>query len=389
MKRTHVSVTERPKRRTAVRAGPRTQITFEGTIFSWFSALFSLAALLLGENLVLLMGCTAFCCGQAARLFARRNLLGLQVARGLPRRGRVGTAVPVTYELSGDAGRAAVGVEVEDRVGHGARPVTQQIAFAGLERGATVRASAELAFVRRGRHVLGDLSLRSRYPLGLFMASQQVPATSQILVRPREGRPTAALRSWLGGSSRAQVRPSLTARGDDVFHGVREFREGDDPRRIHWRTTARSQTLAVTEWRREQGRDLVVLLGRAHGAGYGTLRTFESTVSAVATIWRAAHAAGVSASLELGSAHEGVRGGPQRLGPGLDALAGVSAQGGRRPRAALRRLGAARRSRIVVYVASGPEPGIKKRLQRAAGRGGSWLLIRADGPGLSRWVRGL
>jgi uncharacterized protein (DUF58 family) len=388
VERTHASAPEHPEEPGETPRRPRTRITFEGTIFSWFAALFSLAALLLGENLVLLMGCTALCCGQAARLFAGRNLTGLGVDRRLPARGRVGTPLALTVALTGSERRPAVGIEVEDRCGRNARPTTVRAAFAGVAAGGRAEATTELTFTRRGRHVLRDLEIRSRYPLGLFLASARVPAGGEILVRPEEGRPTAALRAWLGGTSRAQVRPSFLVRGDDVFHGVREFRQGDDPRRIHWRTTARTGALAVMEWHREQGRDLVLLVGRGRGAGYRTLKSFERAVSAAATVWRTAQSAGLSVRLELGAARDTGRG-LQRLGPGLDALATVQAQGGRRPRSALKRLGKRPGSRIVVYVASGPEPGIAKRLARAAGRGGSSLLLRADGPELARWVRGL
>ena len=384
-----MSAPEHPDRPPEAGLRPRTRVTFEGTIFSWFATLFSLAALLLGENLVLLMGCVALCCGQAARLFTRRNLLGLTLDRRVPSRGRVGTPLPLTYELASTRRRPSVGVEVEDRIGRHARPSTVQVAFTGVPGRGRVQASTELTLTRRGRHVLPSLTVRSRYPLGLFAASARVPTEGEVLVRPREGRPTPVLRTWLGGAARAQARPSFLARGDDVFHGVREFREGDDPRRIHWRTTARSGTLAVTEWHREQGRDLVILVGRAQSAEYDALQSFERAVSAAATVYRAALATGVSARLDLGRSQDRARGGIRRLGPGLDALASVTPQGGRRPRGALKRLGASPGGRIVLYVASGPEPGIQKRLRRAAGRGGSWLVLRADGPGLTRWVRGL
>ena len=45
--------------------------------------------------------------------------------------------------------------------------------------------------------------------------------------------------------------------------------------------------------------------------------------------------------------------------------------------------------RTVVYVAAGPEPGIETRLSAAAGRGGTWLLLRAHDASLGRWIRGL
>lgn len=367
---------------------PRVQYTFEGTVFTWFTVLFTLAALLLDENLILLVGCATLGCGQAARRIAARNLSGLEVERRAPARARVGTPVPVTYGVRNPRQRPAVGVEVQQRRGcFGIHPISLTVEFTGVEAGGRARHTQPLVFARRGHHRLGPLDVTSGYPLGFFRASARVVIGDTILVRPREGRPTEALMAWLGGAADARSKPSLVLRGDDILHGVREFREGDDPRRVHWRTTARRGTLTVMEWRREQGCELVILLGRGHGAGPEALRAFERTVGFVATLWRAAHRKGLDVRLDLGTrTAKAIRG---RLGAGLDALADVKSQGGRRPRAALRKLAGRSGARAVVYVAAGPEKGIGSRLARAAGRGGSWLLLRADQPGAARWVRGL
>jgi uncharacterized protein (DUF58 family) len=47
---------------------------------------------------------------------------------------------------------------------------------------------------------------------------------------------------------------------DDEFHRIREFREGDNPRAIHWRTTARSGELMVREYHQSRDQDLVLLV---------------------------------------------------------------------------------------------------------------------------------
>lgn len=372
---------------------PRVRLAFEGGVFVTFSALFAFAALALQENLVFLMGCVAFAAAQGARWPARRNLRGLIVRREAPIRARAGVETPITYVVANPRGLAAAGVEIRDRPGPRARPVSLALEVPGIPAGGSVRKTTRMTFLRRGLIRLGGIQATSRFPLGFFRAEARLALEHVVLVRPREGRPTMRLRDYLGGRADARRRPSLTVRGDDALHGVREFRDGDDPRRIHWRTTARRGRLALTQWRREQGRSLVLILGRGHGAGKTASDAFERAVSVAATVWRAAQREGLETHLELGGGRGAVRrgaGGIRRLGQGLDALARVRPQAGRRPRAALRRMASrARGGRVVVYIASGPEPGIRRRLAAAVGREGTSLYLRTDQPEVAKWVRGL
>jgi uncharacterized protein (DUF58 family) len=356
--------------------------TFEGRCFSALAALFAVAALAVGENLVFLLACLVFGCAQAARWPAARNLAGVRVRRVTPARARVGAATPIVYRFEARGGRPAIGVRLAD-AGGPLRPGTVVVEAPAVGE-APLETTVARVFTRRGRHRLGPLRVASRFPLGLFEVRRAVPAPDEVLVRPSRGRATPALLARLAGPALARTRPSLRQRGTDVFHGIREFREGDDPRRIHWRTSARRGAPTVAQWRRDEGRRLVIVLGRGRGAGASGLRAFERAVSLAATLWETAHARGLTASLELGT---GTR--PRSRGAGLDALAVVRAQAGRRPRRALRRLARDRAPKVVVYVATGSEPGIENRLGRAAGAGGRTLFVRADRDEARRWVRGL
>jgi uncharacterized protein (DUF58 family) len=191
----------------------------------------------------------------------------------------------------------------------------------------------------------------------------------------------------------------------DRFHGLREYREGDDPRRIHWRTTARRGVRTYLEWRAEAGREVVVVLGRGETASPDADRRFERAVSVAATVMRLCARERLPARLVLGRETVGSRAarGPDESAGGilvtgaaglhaaLDALAVVRPQAGRRPRAALEAVGSlgrtrAQPARTVVWVGAGGDADVPERLARAAGRRGSWLHLRAQDPGLSRYV---
>jgi uncharacterized protein (DUF58 family) len=97
---------------------------------------------------------------------------------------------------------------------------------------------------RRGRHTLGPLRLRLVDPFGLVMRSASGADTVSLLVLPRvrplgPGGPAGGHGGGGDGSRR-----SIAVHGEDDV-SVREYRHGDDLRKVHWRTTARTGELMV------------------------------------------------------------------------------------------------------------------------------------------------
>src|SRR5438445_186493 len=72
-----------------------------------------------------------------------------------------------------------------------------------------------------------------------------------------------ALRRWLMHSARPDERAGRSRRRlalEAEFHGLRQFRAGDSPRWIHWRTSARTGELVVREFDHGTHNDLVLIL---------------------------------------------------------------------------------------------------------------------------------
>ncbi|WP_114558640.1 DUF58 domain-containing protein [Desertihabitans aurantiacus] len=137
----------------------------------------------------------------------------------------------------------------------------------------------------RGRYSTGPLMVRSSDPLGLAQLDRSFHATSEVMVTPRIF-PLEEMRNAGGGGATGESRPQrLGVVGqDDVL--VREYRHGDDVRRVHWRSTARRGELMVR--REEQAFDpsVTVMLdsrASAHG-GHGKDSSFEWAVSAAASV---------------------------------------------------------------------------------------------------------
>jgi len=140
----------------------------------------------------------------------------------------------------------------------------------------------------RGRHRLGPLTLRMRDPYGLATITASSAGSADILVLPRiEVLGSGHTRA--DGTSAAGAMPHMVAlhREDDI--AVRNYRDGDDLRRIHWPATAhRSELIVRQEDHPARRRAVIVLDSRATGhQGSGTLGSFEWAVTAAASI--AAH----------------------------------------------------------------------------------------------------
>jgi uncharacterized protein (DUF58 family) len=137
----------------------------------------------------------------------------------------------------------------------------------------------------RGRYRIGPLTVRLADPFGLVELARSFTAVDRITVTPPiVALPTSRLMgSWAGGGE-SRARTVSTAGEDDV--APREYRHGDDLRRVHWRSTARHGELMVRrEEQHWQSRGTLFLDTRrlAHW-GDGPGASFEQAVSAAASI---------------------------------------------------------------------------------------------------------
>lgn len=138
---------------------------------------------------------------------------------------------------------------------------------------------------QRGRFTVGPLLVRSTDVFGMVKLDRQFSMTSEVMVTPRI-HPLGFMGNIAGGGTSGDHRPQkLGVTGqDDVL--VREYRHGDDVRRVHWRSTARRGELMVR--REEQAWDPRVSLlidNRASShEGQGRESSLEYAISCAASI---------------------------------------------------------------------------------------------------------
>jgi len=137
----------------------------------------------------------------------------------------------------------------------------------------------------RGRFNIGPMTVRLSDPFGLVRLVRTFQTTTSLVVTPRiTALPATPVTGAWTGSGDNRPRAFATGSAEDVT--VREYRRGDDLRRVHWRSSARVGELMV---RREeqpwQSRATIFLDNRrrAH-RGSGAASSLEQAVSVAASV---------------------------------------------------------------------------------------------------------
>src|SRR5205823_7415608 len=105
----------------------------------------------------------------------------------------------------------------------------------------------------RGKHTIAPLVARSSYPFGLASKRIQLLPPEEIVIIPKPARVDAErLRAWLfrawHGRDEERRRVRRLVEHEAEIHGLRDYRAGDSPRRVHWKATARRNRLTVREY---------------------------------------------------------------------------------------------------------------------------------------------
>jgi uncharacterized protein (DUF58 family) len=244
-----------------------------------------ICGLALGERGLLQVGVLLFVLPLLSGLAISRARYQLSCGRELtPPRVPAGQPATVTLRLM-NATRLRTGLLLaEDDLPHplGGHP---RFILDGVEGGGARELTYRIRSDLRGRFSIGPLSVRVADAFGLVEISRSFTERSKLIVTPRVIGlpPTQTAADWLGTGDHT-MRIAAAAGEDDV--APRTYRDGDDLRRVHWRSTARYGELMV---RREEqpwhSRATLFLDTRsASHAGTGVNSSFEYAIVAAASI---------------------------------------------------------------------------------------------------------
>ncbi|WP_433493857.1 DUF58 domain-containing protein [Micromonospora sp. CA-248089] len=260
-------------------------LTTRGRSFLAAAVAAAISAGILGEKDLLRVAVLLAVLPLLAAAYVGRSRYKLACNRSLePHRVPVGASSRVVLRLQNLSRLPTGTLLLEDRLPYalGSRPRVV------LERLGAHQASSVAYTVRadvRGRYEVGPLVIRLTDPFGLCELTRSFPSTDHLTVIPQvTPLPSVRLPGEYAGSGDSRAR-SVAVHGEDDA-ATREYRMGDDLRRVHWKSTARTGELMV---RREEqpweSRATVVLDTRAGGhRGEGPTASFEWAVSAAASI---------------------------------------------------------------------------------------------------------
>jgi len=288
-----------------------------------------------GINLVALLACVliALWVGNVLHVFFRFGLRRVGASRRIERVVFAGQQFTVELEITNLSGRHQTALRIEDQ-----GTAHRQVWFLPrLNKGKRTRWVYEVLAPGRGAYHWQPVRVSTGYPLGL--ASRRVfhsaPETTWVLPRLgylHLGRLRAMLRQRMmpPPATRGKGRRTPGAQAD--FCGLREFRPGDSPRWIHWRTTARVGLLMVREFEDPPLEQLTLIVEAEWPAASGNLRKsrygpLERTLSLAATIcWRWPSQPGAGVVLAIADVRPRIvkpRNSPSHVLDCLEALAQV------------------------------------------------------------------
>lgn len=280
-------------------------LTTRGRAFLAAGVTTAVCAVLLGYDALLRVGVLAAAIPLLTAALVGRARYRLRADRSVvPGRIAVGETATVALQLA-NQGRLPMGLMLlEDRVPYalGTRP-RFLVDHAGRRwvREVTYPVRSDT----RGHYEVGPLSVRVSDPFGMIELVRTFSATTRLVVTPAvHPLPAIGMSGEWSGTGDRRPRAFATGSAEDVT--VREYRLGDDLRRVHWGSTARTGELMV---RREeqpwQSRATILLDTRqtAHeGAGPGS--SLEWAVTAAASI--AVHLARTGVAVRLLTDHPDV-----------------------------------------------------------------------------------
>ncbi len=248
----------------------------------------NLLFLLLGMMLSIIVG---------SGILSEAVLRELHAVRRLPNRLTAGTAAPGEFIVDNPKNYPSLSIQVEDSTAKGVR---------GPSRGTTVGfepfawwkvwkskgaddkpvadgyslrigpeskqpVEARWVFDERGEYEIPKVTVRTRFPFGLFDKSRDIDLHASVVVFPEPLDASNWARTITANFG--DVETNRRGRGDE-YYGLRDHRAEDDARRVHWKVSAKRGKLVVREDEARAQRSVEIAFAHVH-TGPATAEAIE------------------------------------------------------------------------------------------------------------------
>jgi uncharacterized protein (DUF58 family) len=154
------------------------------------------------------------------------------------------------------------------------------IYFPYLPPKADLTADLELLFEHRGRYRESSFGVATRFPFAFLTKTREVALEPQILVYPAVDPPDELYE--ILPLVRGEWESFVRGRGSDLYR-IREYMPEDSARHVDWKATAKSGSLKVREFSREDERKLCIVFDNPV-AGLISGQAYERAVNLAASL---------------------------------------------------------------------------------------------------------
>ena len=176
--------------------------------------------------------------GNAIMLATHRNVIGLEIHKGVPNSCYAGEIATVRVNLSNHSNRNRKAVYLSLADDH---------QLVDLKPNESKRFELNYTTNVRGIHELPPVVLSSQYPAGLFFVwTKQTFFKHTLTVYPKTKNLVDKMMSPASGANDSDVGAARIDQGD--FQGLRNYQAGDRLRDIHWASYAKNQKLISKEY---------------------------------------------------------------------------------------------------------------------------------------------
>ncbi len=256
----------------------RVRFTNEGRVFVVLALGITVGAVNTGNNLLYLLLGTMIALLVLSALLAEVALRGVEIWRRPPAEIIAGRETFIGLGVRNHKTHLpTVGIAVREHFGH--KRTLDPVPFVHLEPGASSVDGYRCVFPRRGRCRFRGWALETTFPFGLLVHWRLVDGQDTAIVYPRTDLPVAVPPMLGVGDAHGSTRRGT---GDELY-ALRDYRPGDDYRRIAWKASAKRGELIMREMATGSITDVDLYFPNVAGKKKRDPR-FESTLDVAASV---------------------------------------------------------------------------------------------------------
>ena len=188
----------------------------------------------------------------------------LRIVRHVPARVACGTEFQIRYTISNRSFLPCYDLSADSSMQFRNLTATDtaisRLTLPPKQTGTLVR---RFKFTKRGIYQLPCATIETAFPFQILKFSRILPGRSQIICHPACTE-LRTLRLPDGSATSSESLKTVSSEGSSMdFYGCREYRTGDDPRKIHWAASAGRPQLVVKEFQEEKLSRATLILDNA------------------------------------------------------------------------------------------------------------------------------